>query len=303
MVKLRKMNKSVLEIYRRPHRLVLPELVSLGRYETTESHLGGARPDEYDGLEIGYLESGSVEWWDGEQIDEARPGSVLVDHPGDWQGGTSAIVHPCVRYWLRFEFPFTALPGLDPGVAAEIGRGLAGISRHHFPASRRFSQLFTELLDQQRHPDAYAEHYSRSLFQQLLVLVVREHNLILAEAPSDRMAQVAEHMRTNLHLPLAIPDVAGLFGLSAGHLHERFKREMGIAPSRFVQEARIREAKRRLINTDDAVTTIALDLGFSSSQWFATSFRSLVGLTPKAYRSLRREGRGEPDEGHLADRV
>jgi AraC-like DNA-binding protein len=283
------MNKSILEIYRRPHRLVLPELVSLGRYETTESHLGGARPDEHDGLEIGYLESGSVEWWDGEAIDEARPGSVLVDRPGTWQGGKSAIVHPCVRYWLRFEFPFTCLPGMAPEIAADISSGLASISRHHFPASSRFSQLFGDLLNQQRHPDAYAEQYSRSLFQQLLVLVVREHNLVLAEKPSERMAQVTDYMRTNLHLPLAIPDIAKRFDLSAGHLHERFKREVGISPSRFVQEARIREAKRRLINTDDTVTTIALDLGFSSSHWFATSFRSLVGLTPKAYKSLRRE--------------
>ncbi|KRB01129.1 hypothetical protein ASD83_06275 [Devosia sp. Root685] len=289
------MNKSVLEIYRRPHRLVLPELVSLGRYETTESHLGGARPDGHDGLEIGYLESGSVEWWDGEQIDEARPGSVLVNRPGDWQGGKSAIVHPCVRYWLRFEFPFTSLPGMDPGVAADINRGLASISRHHFPASSRFSQLFTDLLNQQRHPDAYAEQYSRSLFQQILVLVVREHNLVIAEMPSERMVQVTEYMRANLQQPLAIPEVAKRFDLSPGYLHERFKREVGISPSRFVQEARIREAKRRLINTDDAVTTIALDLGFSSSQWFATSFRSLVGLTPKAYKSLRRQIHSTPD--------
>lgn len=283
------MNKSILEIYRRPHRLVLPELVSLGRYETTESHLGGARPDGYDGLEIGYLESGSVEWWDGEEIEEARPGSVLVDQPGDWQGGKSAIVHPCVRYWLRFEFPYASLPGMAPDISADISRGLSSISRHHFPASSRFSQLFGDLLNQQRQPDAFAEQYSRSLFQQILVLVVREHNLVLAEKPSERMAQVTEYMRTNLHLPLVIPDVARRFGLSAGHLHERFKREVGTSPSRFIQEARIREAKRRLINTNDAVTTIALDLGFSSSQWFSTSFRSLVGLTPKAYKSLRRQ--------------
>ncbi|RYE57002.1 MAG: AraC family transcriptional regulator [Hyphomicrobiales bacterium] len=178
---------------------------------------------------------------------------------------------------------------MAPDIATDINRGLGAISRHHFPASGRFSQLFAELLEQQRQPDAYAEQYSRSLFQQLLVLVVREHDLMLADMPSERMAQVADYMKANLHLPLAIPDVAKRFDLSAGHLHERFKRELRISPSRFVQEARIREAKRRLINTDDAVTTIALDLGFSSSQWFATSFRSLVGLTPKAYKSLRRQ--------------
>ena len=44
--------------------------------------------------------------------------------------------------------------------------------------------------------------------------------------------------------------------------------------------------------SDASITELALSLGFSSSQYFATVFKQQVGLTPGAYRSLR-AGAGE----------
>ena len=50
---------------------------------------------------------------------------------------------------------------------------------------------------------------------------------------------------------------------------------------------RIEEAKRRLLLPGASATQIALELGFVSSQYFATVFRRVTGMTPTAYR---REG-------------
>ena len=44
------------------------------------------------------------------------------------------------------------------------------------------------------------------------------------------------------------------------------------------------EAKRRLLGSDDGLTTIALASGFSHSQHFSTAFRRVTGLTPSAFR-------------------
>ncbi|MBA3382582.1 MAG: helix-turn-helix domain-containing protein [Actinobacteria bacterium] len=53
---------------------------------------------------------------------------------------------------------------------------------------------------------------------------------------------------------------------------------------------RIGEACRRLERTDEAVTSIGFRLGFSSSQYFATSFRRVMGLSPTAFRTAARAG-------------
>ncbi|QPK43583.1 helix-turn-helix transcriptional regulator [Streptomyces gardneri] len=50
-------------------------------------------------------------------------------------------------------------------------------------------------------------------------------------------------------------------------------------------------ARLLLAETDLAITVIAMDLGYSSSQHFATAFRRETDTTPSRYRSAVRGGR------------
>lgn len=64
----------------------------------------------------------------------------------------------------------------------------------------------------------------------------------------------------------------------------RFKEEHGVPPAEYVLRARIEEARRRLAEPDAAVTDVAFALGFSSSQYFDSSFKRLTNLTPSAFK-------------------
>ena len=58
------------------------------------------------------------------------------------------------------------------------------------------------------------------------------------------------------------------------------------------------EAAKRLLHQDStSVTGIALDLGFVSSQYFATVFKRITGVTPSRYRH-RREVPQPSQRGH-----
>jgi AraC family transcriptional regulator, L-rhamnose operon regulatory protein RhaS len=46
-------------------------------------------------------------------------------------------------------------------------------------------------------------------------------------------------------------------------------------------------AKQNLRSSQSSIIDIALELGFSSSQYFATVFKKIVGISPKDYRRLR----------------
>jgi AraC-like DNA-binding protein len=78
-------------------------------------------------------------------------------------------------------------------------------------------------------------------------------------------------------------------GLSAKHLHELFSRELGVTPHRYQLAQRMRRAQALLAATDLPITTIAFELGFSTSQQFSRTFRRQIGATPREYR--RRTGR------------
>lgn len=86
--------------------------------------------------------------------------------------------------------------------------------------------------------------------------------------------------------PLA--ELGARVGLSAKHLHDLFSRQLAVTPHRYQLELRMRRAQELLTTTDLPVTTIAFELGFSSSQQLSRTFRQQVGHSPRAHRQRTR---------------
>ena len=101
---------------------------------------------------------------------------------------------------------------------------------------------------------------------------------------SRSMRRLEEYVRDNLAERLSLAAMSSVVGLSKRHFLRAFREATGTTPHRFVLRVRIEEAKRRLIETNEAVTEVAFASGFGSSQRFATSFRSATGVTPSTFR-------------------
>ncbi|HTL51584.1 MAG TPA: AraC family transcriptional regulator, partial [Planctomycetota bacterium] len=60
------------------------------------------------------------------------------------------------------------------------------------------------------------------------------------------------------------------------------------SPKQYQLQAKLIEAQRLLSETKLPVTTIALELGFPSSQHFASRYKHYFGRTPSAHRRRKR---------------
>jgi AraC-like DNA-binding protein len=85
----------------------------------------------------------------------------------------------------------------------------------------------------------------------------------------------------------SVDDAAARLGLSVRTLQRRLA-ESRTSFARELRDARVHQAKRRLRESDDAITVIAIDLGFGSTQHFSRLFRSLTGMTPTDWRAQKR---------------
>jgi len=83
---------------------------------------------------------------------------------------------------------------------------------------------------------------------------------------------------------LSLSEIVDATGWSTATLERMFKESFGFGVFRYVQELRIGRICRDLMETEQAVTTIALRRGFNTLSHFNRTFLREVGCTPSQYR-------------------
>src|ERR671914_958500 len=76
---------------------------------------------------------------------------------------------------------------------------------------------------------------------------------------------------------LDIPALARIAAVSEAHFIRTFRATFGETPHRYLQRRRIERSMALLRDTDQTVTDICFDVGFTSLGTFSRTFRSIVG--------------------------
>ena len=101
-----------------------------------------------------------------------------------------------------------------------------------------------------------------------------------------RVRRSIEFMTNSLGSEIVLDEVARESGLSRPHFYKLFRKQTGITPNLFLNTLRMERAIDQLTQTDQSVTEISFDLGFSSQSGFTRFFCSNVGMAPTDYRRV-----------------
>ncbi|MCC8426145.1 GlxA family transcriptional regulator [Mucilaginibacter sp. UR6-11] len=71
---------------------------------------------------------------------------------------------------------------------------------------------------------------------------------------------------------------------SRRNIARRFKQVTGITPIEYLQKTRIEAAKKLLVETNQQMTEVMINSGYSDPKAFRKIFRKTVGMTPTGYR-------------------
>jgi len=97
------------------------------------------------------------------------------------------------------------------------------------------------------------------------------------------------YLEDHIGEPLAMEEVARLFGMSTQHFSKRFKRSTGLPPYRWLLKRRIEWAKELLRTSSETLADVSLECGFTEQSHFTNKFRKEVGMTPGAWRHAHRQ--------------
>jgi len=98
------------------------------------------------------------------------------------------------------------------------------------------------------------------------------------------LGDVASLMENNIEEPLSLEVLAEMVSLSQRQLQRMFRQYLGMTPTQYYVNLRLRRARELLLQTSMSVMQVSVACGFQSPCHFTKSYRALFGCSPSSER-------------------
>ena len=109
--------------------------------------------------------------------------------------------------------------------------------------------------------------------------------LAAQSAGNTKLQRLAERVTTHPRADWRTDVLAAEIGVSLRSLSRLFRAELNISPADFVERVRIDLARRKLLETDEPVETIAVACGFGCLRRMDRAFARMLAASPTEFRS------------------
>ncbi len=99
---------------------------------------------------------------------------------------------------------------------------------------------------------------------------------------------VLAEVKRNLWKPVNFETVAARAGMSPSTFRRRWAEVLKTSPGRYLQQLRMREACRLLVETEQPIYQIAHEIGFEDELYFSRRFQKAHRMAPRDYRHAYR---------------
>ena len=111
-------------------------------------------------------------------------------------------------------------------------------------------------------------------------------NLSFSERDGNRMDQVIQFLLKERNRPISLQEAADKANMSKEAFCRFFKLRTRKTFTQYLQQLRINEAQKLLLETDLSISTIAFRVGFENLSYFNRAFKSILGTTPREFRKF-----------------
>lgn len=272
-----------------------PHIIEFALKKISTIRFDSLKKETSELLRFYYVMEGRFDWRIEDQHYILYPGDLAIVLPGRRFGGEKDLLDIGTIAWLHLELQ--RLERDDKIVIGEWSRLTDSECRtigqilllNNCPvlskwkeAGTLFQNIHSEFVSQEIGYTARINQIIDELFILTARQLTRQHHS-RRDFPQTLM-KLEQTLREDLSHQWTVEEMAALFGLGVTAFSEKVKTFTGFSPLNYLINIRISEAIKLLKRPDVQVTDIALDVGFYSSQHFATTFKKLTGYTPSGFR-------------------
>lgn len=204
-----------------------------------------------------------------------------VFHPRLVGGGLDSV------FWSKYLQPLLEEKGLECVC-------LDGSEDWHSHAVRAVGEAWESCA---REPPGY-EFQAREALSRLIFLLCRNQTPALVPRPEralreeQRVKRMLEHIHRHYASELTAASIAKAASISESECLRCFRRVIGLPPTQYIAQYRVRRAAELLAASDLPVSEVGARCGFQDASYFAKTFRAQKGCTPTAFRARAAEQNG-----------
>ncbi|HBE04344.1 MAG: hypothetical protein A2096_04915 [Spirochaetes bacterium GWF1_41_5] len=268
----------------------VPEILALGRFNKYAAGPPRGMHVHKQSIEIFYLVRGKDVIVTPRQIFRVSGGEVFITPPDFPHGSGNYPIEKSLFYWmvLGLPAPHRSYAGIDPQDAAVIFACLsdqARVQKAHPDLRKNLDAISSAC--QNPHQPLRRTIIQNNLISILLGMTGKQVKSAVPALPDDVIPRVLVFINKEIDNNPGIKTIASHTGLTVPVLIRKFYRTVGMSLHQYILREKIRIAARAL--PAEPITRLAYQLGFSSSQHFATAFKRITGYTPTRYRALPAE--------------
>ncbi|NIK79722.1 AraC-like DNA-binding protein/mannose-6-phosphate isomerase-like protein (cupin superfamily) [Paenibacillus castaneae] len=263
----------------------VPELIMLGYDRFHEASPLNVHQHERS-YEFVFVESGKVTWEVDGHLFPSHAGQFFYTQPGEWHRARLNFIEPCSIWWMIITDPsdHSGWLNLLDEDRMEIHHQLQQLPRIVFVDSR-VREPFSKLRDIIEHHESFAScrvrHYVLDIILQILSPSSNR------QIPFDlhaAMIKLTEAIKAAPEKRWNNKELADMVSVSESHFYRLFRDMHGQSPANYIDRLRMDHACQMLRQQEVSVTTVAMDLGYKTSQHFSTVFKKFIGLSPSQWR-------------------
>ena len=121
-----------------------------------------------------------------------------------------------------------------------------------------------------------------------LFLYSSRHADAMDTAKLDCVDNAILYMRERINENISLVDLSKHYNYSVSRFSNLFKRKTGYAPIDYFLQMKMQKACQQLDFSNQSIKEIAFGMGFDDPYYFSKRFRTIIGVSPKKYRMLKK---------------
>lgn len=246
----------------------------------------------HNSYELYYLCSGERYYFIKDKTYHIKKGSFVLVNKYDIHSTTNLASLGHERFLIGFTEEFlkplleaTDAPHLLDCFKSNIRVIELNLQNQHFVES-----ILNTMLHEYKAENTGYHAYLQTAMTQLLLIINRHSNQAdnpdsgYINASHKTISQITGYINNNYSDDINLQDLSEKFYISPYYFSRTFKKVSGLSFIEYLNNVRIKEAQKLLLNTNMSIMEVCEAVGYKSNTHFGRVFKKITGMSPLAYK-------------------